>query len=441
MRAPFRIAAAIALISGLAVGLASHPVAAGVSQGFTITYEVTGGDDPASVGAGLDLELFDSTGTLVNGCTENGADALRQLRCGTGGQTALADGTYTVGVGAVPADYFVADVECNNFRVQEARLQIDATEFPEASIDYVDGDAWRCTVRIEANPITTVDVVVNNDAGGTAAPSDFTVEFFDATDTIVATATDPAAGTCVLTGPSIGVCGEVQITPGDYTLGISPLRGYVATGAFCVPSFPNGGTGSLQLPGTQGDVTITNTDQPCQITMTYVQQTVTADVVITSDDDGTATTADFLIEILDGDTVVASGTDPEPGIGNAQFSAVLPVGDYTVRVTGPDTYTLEVIVTPVDIGVAEASDLLLATQANLTVSGSFTLSQTQSASITATANDVAPLATTTTVAPTTSTSPPTGVLPETGTASSGLLLWGFVLLLFGSGVMLITRRA
>ena len=445
MKAPGRFAAAIALISGLAVGLASQPAAAGISEGITITYQVVGGSDPANVGSGLTLELFDSTSAVVAGCTESGSGAVRQLRCGTGGQGPLLDGTYNVGVDAVPADHYVADVECENFARQFDVLQIDAAAFPDAEIDYADGDAWRCTVVIQPQPVTTVDVVVD---GGAASPSDFTVEFFDATDTIAATTTDPAAGTCVLTGPTIGVCGDVQIAPGDYTLGITPVRGYVATDAFCLPAFANNAAArSLQLPGTQGDVVITADDQPCQITMTYIEQTITADVVITSDDDGTATGADFLIEVLDGDTVVASGFDPEPGLGNGQFTAVLPVGEYTVSVTGPDTYTLEVVVTPVDTDVPDvgAQDLVAGQEelaASLTVSNSLTLSQTQSASITATADDLAPLATTTsTVAPTTTTAPPTGVLPETGTGSSTVLLWGFVMLLFGSGIMLITRRA
>lgn len=281
-----------------------------------------------------------------------------------------------------------------------------------------------CTVSLNSYPRIAIDTVI---VGGPATVADFSYDIIDSGSTTVATAVvDPAAATCTLGSPDAN-CSDSRLVEGTYSLAANAVAdSYVLTSWVC-------DNGSAPPPSSAfGPFTHSTDDLTptlCTVTYSYATQDIAVDVVVINDNGGTAAASDFTIEVRDAaNNVVATGTDPEPGTGNASAVFTLPLGEYTITATGPAGYEITVEVTVVD------------RPADVTVAG-FNLSATESVTAVVTANDPAP--TTTTSQPTTTTTIFVAVLPETGSSdtTAPLALIAALLTLFGAGAVYATRRS
>jgi hypothetical protein len=271
---------------------------------------------------------------------------------------------------------------------------------------------------------------------GSLTPSDFVIEVYQG-GALVGTVVDPSVATCSPGAEDPASCGSIQLLPGQYDLGEEFATGYAPGGIFCESLaedeiFPNG----------DGAFTVSqfSLGTTCTITNFFVTREVTADVVVVNDAGGTAAGADFMIEVFDADGVlVDSMADPEPGEGNASAVFVLPIGDYSFGVSGPDGYEASVVVTIVDVPTAIIDDLSAQFTPSLaqTVSGVLTLGDIATTTSTTTTT-VAP----TTLAPVTTVAPAISpVLPATGDDSRWrLAAVALSLFAIGSGAVFATRR-
>ncbi len=422
-----RIGLIVGLLAAVVLVPSSTAQAGESAPELQIEYIFVGGIDPTAAANAFTPELFEGSGTDVSSlCSKGAVSPSFDAASVTSSCTNITPDTYVVG-GTNLGTYTVAAVTCTTSELQEQFTDPDAT-FTWSAATFA-GD---CFVTL-VSPTVNIDVLVNNTAGGTATPSNFTVEAY-ATDggAVVGTGTDPAATTCSSSTTDGTACARLALAPGSYILGITPRPGYVPSGVNCVPvELPD-----EQLPAAGASFvhSAEGGDTYCTITMTYTTQTVSADIVVVNDNGGTAAGSAFTIEVYDAtNTLVDSGIDPAPGTGNASFvSRPLPVGTYSLGVAGPTGYTYTVVVTAID----QSTDSERFTDP----SAAFTLGATRAAAAVITANDPPP-APTTTAAPPATTAAPTGVLPATGTASSTLLLWALAALVLGAGTVLVTRRA
>ncbi|MEM1334779.1 MAG: hypothetical protein AAGG08_15105 [Actinomycetota bacterium] len=428
----------------------------GAQAGFTattegdvvITYTARGPAAGAVVDA-ITPELYDPTGTLVDAA---GCDTVRNPGSSTSSVVyTCTDQTfsgspseeYVVGLADLPSSAAVSDVTCTS----PITLRLD-DQFPDARFLHTD-DPTTCFVNIATLPAIHLDTVI---IGGPAATTDFTFDIGNS-DAVAATGvSDPASARCTIgTLPNDAEptdCSSTRVPEGSFTISENTIpASYVATDFECVTDDPTDGTREVTTdtaatgPGAFLHDPTEATGTICTMTYTYVTQQIAVDVVVTNDDGGTATATDFTIELRDAtDAVVQTGTDPEPGTGNASAIFTVPLGEYTITVTGPDGYTTTVETTVVD----RAGDLAAA--------AGFTISQTQTVTGIVSADDDPAVTTTTATTTTTTVAPTTAVptttiltaeLPATGSPSDTtlplvLLAAGFVLA--GAGAVVATRR-
>ncbi|MFN3257156.1 MAG: hypothetical protein ACE37B_15830 [Ilumatobacter sp.] len=406
--------------------------------------------DSAAAGDALTLQLTDE-GTPVAGCIPSGAGAERRLTCGENTASLQDGGTYSLEVLGISPGYYVSTVEClanETPIVTPDELPIDVT--------FQSGADVTCFVEIERGPVLYIDKVVS---GGPLGSSDFPLEIYDADGALVETGaiTDPSNDVCsfeplIQLPPGLidtDLCAGVRLAPGTYTLGeVLPDYGYEAVFVTCEIDSQGG---REVLPSPAFDVThgeIPFADTLCTLRNEYVTELVRADIEIVNDSGGSATGADFTIEVYDSaGTIVASGVDPAPGVGNASFEAVLPIGAYTFGVAGPEGYEASATVTPVvdddQTEVIDDASAQFSLSRDLGVAGVIVVDDQVAPTTTTTTT------TTTTVAPTTAaptTAAPTTtivmLLPETGQSDSMLPLMLVALLLigFGGAAIASTRR-
>ncbi len=408
-----RVIGVVVALMGLLVAAPSQFAEAGAPGGsLDITVNVNGGPDNVAAATAITPVVTDTNSAAIVCNTPH-----RTLTAGTVTNVnqfcngnLLSDGmTYTVSLTGVPADYYISSGDCVAGQVSTG-----------LGLSFV-GDSnvfFECTVEVSAIPSIYADVEV---LSGTAAPSDFAVNLATTEGgTPTATTTDPAATTCSDSDLDTAKCAKITTVPGTSFLSATGVAGYALSHVTCADA-----PGGSPVIASNGAVAhgAGNLDTLCTISVRYVTQTISVDVVIINDEGGTAAAADFTIEVRDStNAIVASGVDPEPGINNASFTTVQPIGEYTVTVSGPTGYTTEIVDTQVPDGAER-----------------FQLVPNNNVAVVVTANDPAPLATTsTTVAPT--TVDPNAVLPATGSASSMVLMWALAAFFLGSGTVLIARR-
>lgn len=423
---------AVAAVGFSTVGIAGTASAGGspVSSSIEITYRLP--DVGQSAADALTPELFlGGNDVSASGmCMEGNATPVSGGFQKVLGCDAFAGEQYVIGVDVLPADHYVEFVSCIVPNPNEA------IDHPNAVVTPTAFTTTRCDVFIRPFPLLYVDKVLTG--GGALTSGDFALEVYDDAGALVDGAiTDPSDATCSLNDLDDTKCAAVPLVPGDYALGeVLPDYGYDLASASCVTQqlgeqFP-AGIGEFSHGSNFGAPTL------CTITNDYVTQTVTADLVLVNDNGGTATGADFTIEVFDnGGNVVASGPDPEPGTGNASAEFVLPIGDYTFGVDGPDGYTASATVTPVDTGTATEiieTGAEFTTTADQTAAGVITVDDQVAPTTTTTTTTTQPAATTTTTIAAT--------LPETGSNSQlPMMLIALAFLGLGGAAILTTRRA
>ncbi len=170
-------------------------------------------------------------------------------------------GTYQFGLAGVPAGMVLDQVECYD----PANEDVEAFSDPAAQFEYVDTiiycDAWYHFAR----QTFRVDLAVVNDDAGTADPSAFMIEVYDADGALVATQADPEPG-------SGNAAAEFEVPIGEYRFGFTGPAGYTGSAAITVVA-----TGSEQIEGDGAAFVLT--------------EDATVEAVITLDDEATATTS------------------------------------------------------------------------------------------------------------------------------------------------------
>ncbi|WP_456284871.1 hypothetical protein [Microbacterium sp. JZ101] len=160
-----------------------------------------------------------------------------------------------------------------------------------------------CVITNEVTSLTLDKVVVNDD-GGTAAAADFPLTAVNG-DTVI-TGADTVDGE--------GSDFTSLVTPGAYTLSEEELPGYTASAWSCAGAALVGDVVTI-APGESAVCTIVNDDQPAHLTLVK-------DVV--NDDGGTALETDFTLT-ADGPASI-SGMEGSPEVTDAE----VPAGAYTI---------------------------------------------------------------------------------------------------------------
>jgi hypothetical protein len=180
------------------------------------------------------------------------------------------------------------------------------------------------TVNIISDDVgLTLLKTVENDEGGTAVPTDFTL---------------------MASGPDVisGVQGDAAITNavvhvvypagvGIYTLTETPLEGYTNAGWVCTGGQTNGADGTVTLVSPDiATCTVTNTDD----TPVAESGTLTLLKVVENDEGGTAVDTDFTLTAT-GPVDTISGVEGAAAVTNASVG----VGTYALSESGPAGYT------------------------------------------------------------------------------------------------------
>jgi hypothetical protein len=208
-------------------------------------------------------------------------------------------GNYTLSESAGPAGYSASNWSCS-FNGGPW------SEVPSAAITLEIGDAAYCTITNTAiAPRLKLVKTVTNDNGGPAQPADWTLT---ATGSGGFSGTgSPASGPTATLGPNPVKAGVV------YTLSESGPSGCTASSWVWVGGTQSGSDITLAL-GQSATCTITNDDQPAQLTLVKV---------IHNDYGGTKTPADF--------TLSAAGPTPISGPGGV--TSCVNAGTYTLSET------------------------------------------------------------------------------------------------------------
>jgi hypothetical protein len=170
------------------------------------------------------------------------------------------------------------------------------------------GQDVTCTITNNDNgPSLTLNKVVVNDNGGTAAPVDFTLTADGPTD---------------VSGSGPQVVSDSNFQAGTYTLSETGPSGYSAGAWVCVGGTQNGASITVAL-GENVTCTITNNDNVPKLTLNKV---------VVNDNGGTATPANF--------TLTAGGPTDISGAGPQVTSdATFDAGTYALSEIGPSNYT------------------------------------------------------------------------------------------------------
>jgi LPXTG-motif cell wall-anchored protein len=263
--------------------------------------------------------------------------------------------------------------------------------------------------------------------------SEFTLELFDDEGAIVSTVVDTSSTNCdgfFVTDQ----CGVIEnVAPGDYTVGEVPVQGYEGS-VSCQTAFPPGEMFAGQTAFTHG---ATGFPTVCTITNVYRKSEVTITHLVVNDDIGTSGSDDFTAELF---SVGSLMIDRLCAADGSCFTELVPIGEYTVGVSGPTGYTHTVVVTVEN----------LPTEQLVAAAAMFTLGSFQTATVVITSDDdpPPPTTTTTTLAPTT-LAPTTsvlgagaGTLPATGPDDRvwNSALIAAVLLALGGATIFATRK-
>ncbi|WP_011579396.1 MULTISPECIES: DUF6923 family protein [Chelativorans] len=189
-----------------------------------------------------------------------------------------------------------------------------------------------CTItNDDEQAILTLEKVVVNDNGGTAAAADFT---------LLADGPTPISGTS-----GDAAVTNAPVDAGSYTLSETGPAGYAASLYSC--SIDGGAAvdgNDLTLGSGQNAVcTITNNDQSATLTLRKT---------VVNDDGGTATVADFTLSASG--PIPISGASGDPAVTNAPIDA----GTYTLSETGPSGYAPTLYSCSIDGGTAVDSNTL-----------------------------------------------------------------------------------
>ncbi|MGH8976439.1 MAG: hypothetical protein ACRDV7_00080 [Acidimicrobiia bacterium] len=181
-----------------------------------------------------------------------------------------------------------------------------------ASIAVALGENATCTItNDDIAPQLTLQKTVTNDNGGTAVETDWML-----------TATGPTPGVT-------GVEGDAAITnapvlAGLYTLSETGPAGYAPSAWVCTGAAVSDATSVTLAPGESATCSITNDDQPAQLTLVKT---------VTNDNGGTAAPTAWTLSATGPTTI--SGTTGSATITNAPVSA----GSYALTETGPAGYS------------------------------------------------------------------------------------------------------
>jgi LPXTG-motif cell wall-anchored protein len=363
-------------------------------------------------------------------------------------------GDYQLGLSALPDGYEIDFAYCGPIGIRNIELIEPAVGFSVYNDEFGLPSAT-CEIYIVGPPTVYVEHVVD---GGPADTTDFTTQLFDGTGALAGESSDPSPDFCMggyILGdrvtealpPSVvaDVCGAI-VVPAEvaYSVGaVLPDYGYEAT-ADCSAEPPFLGFLNERIAS---DLTTVEPPYPqsnaslCVLTATYYEQTITVDVNVDNSAGGTSSDgSDIEVEVYDQDgTLVDSGFDPAPNSASASAEFTLPIGDYTIGVSGPDGYVFTVAITVEENDVTSSAvpvEIIDDPSANL----SLTSQQTAAVELLATGQP-APT-TTTTVAPTTTAGPTTtavgagGLLPATGQSSTTDNLAWWALGLLGAGLLI-----
>jgi LPXTG-motif cell wall-anchored protein len=345
--------------------------------------------------------------------------------------------SFRLGDANPPAGFSANLAVCNTDQLPVEALPGDDRIFTAGAL------LTNCSIFIGPTPTLYVDKIVD---GGTATASDFELEIYDVdgVQVDIGTVVDPSDELCTLAAPGgpmvdLANCAAIPLANGNYTFGeVLPDYGYIADQLDCAPIDSFQGSEKLRSPAFDFGHSPKAPDTYCTITNTHVTDVITVDIVVVNDSGRSASGDEFLIEVYDNTgTLVDSAVDPEPGVGNASATFTLPIGPYTLGVSGPDGYdgTAEVV-------VDEQPRALIPGQG-----AQFTLGDFATTAV-VTVNDRAVVTTTatpTTATPTSAapvTMDPNAVLPATGSDSttSTMLLIALACLAFGGLTVAGTRR-
>lgn len=442
--------------------------------------------------AGLDVEVYQD-GSLVDplDCTKSAPTAYPPMYgpasvivVGTcdleptfGGDlpvTSVPISNYELGLSALPEGYGVDYAECFPFYLTPVERFTDPTVGFGVYLDELGLPSTLCEIYLSGPPTVYVEHIVQ---GGSAETTDFTTQLFGDTGALAGASSDPSDQFCqgglqdfanvqrLIEVPSIepiiDACGTIVAPAATYSVGaLIPDYGYEAE-IDCSGEPPFGWFEGGRNERIVADLAELGHPYPdanaslCVLTATYYEQTISVDVVTDNAAGGDSDGSDIEVEVYDQDgTLVDSGFDPAPNDPAQSAEFTLPIGDYTIGVTGPGgyTFTVDVTVTENDI-----TDVTLPLEIIDDGSADIALSSTETATVEVlAAGQAAPTTTTTTLAPTTTTIAPTttalaatttalgagAILPATGGSSTtdNLAWWALGLLAAGLLVFRASRR-
>lgn len=244
---------------------------------------VTGGDHPT----GATIEIFDDEGSLVAStvdpnstpCTTGERTLVVQTDCGI---VSLPAGDYEFGV--VLPDYgytFAGNATCTPFGTPfffDEALPGDGGTFTHGASEEPEGPETNslCTIPLRyVEQTVSADIVVVNDDAGASDGSDFVIEVYDGSGTLVDSAADPEPGTG-------NASAEFTLPIGDYTFGVSGPDGYevsvVVTPVTVDLALIDAASAAFSLdPSTAAFAVLTADDSAAAATTTTVAPTTTID--------------------------------------------------------------------------------------------------------------------------------------------------------------------
>ncbi|WP_281354862.1 hypothetical protein [Chelativorans xinjiangense] len=290
----------------------------------------------------------------------------------------VATGEYQLSE-VVPVAGYTPSYSCEIQRFSEDGTSQTVIDDDDQNVELHTADIAVCTITNDDQPAQlTLQKLVTNDNGGSAAPADFTL-----------VATGP---TSIQGAHGSQTVTNAEVSAGSYTLSeANGPNGYTASPYICAVNGAAAVADQITLAsGDQAVCTVTNDDQPA---------TLTLQVTVQNDNGGTATDADFTLRAAGPTTIEdAEGanavTDAEVDAGAYTLSVptapsgYAPIGPYSCTVNGGNPVASDnLTLVPGDVAVCtvtyrdEAAMLTLQKVLNLTHGGSaqrgdFTLTAT-----------------------------------------------------------------
>jgi hypothetical protein len=216
-------------------------------------------------------------------------------------QQEVASTTVTVSGGQSTGSASVKDLAPGTYTVTEDPVSGFTTDDPQSATITLPSCSGGVTFHNTRGAHLKLVKVVNNNHGGTAVATDFTLS---------------ATGPQTISGAG-GAESDVDI--GTYSLSETNVTGYTASNWSCVGGSQSGSSITLAA-GDNATCTITNSDQPAHLKLVKV---------VVNDDGGTAKTTDF--------TLSAAGPTPISGAGGAESD--VDAGSYNLSETNLAGYT------------------------------------------------------------------------------------------------------